>query len=191
MKKYDLLIIGGGVAGCACAYIASKLGLKTALVEKNNYLGGLATGGLVVPAMKTETSGINIEFFSDLILKAKKYNAQIEYSDGNKGWFNPNLLKIVLDDMLSKNNVDIFFETYPYSVLKSKNLVIGIEFSSNMLSLYIEAKYYLDSTGDSKIFQLLSDDFFENDEKKHDDWWILLFVFSKIRHDIFYCTKYL
>ncbi len=166
MKKYDLLIIGGGVSGCACAYIASKLGLKTALVEKNNYLGGLATGGLVVPVMKSETSGINTEFFSDLVLNAKKYNAQIEYSDGNKGWFNPNILKIVLDDMLSKNNVDIFFETYPTSVSKSENLVKGIELSSNMLSLYIEAKYYLDSTGDSKIFQLLSEDFFENDEKK-------------------------
>ena len=29
MNKYDVVIIGGGTAGCAAAYTAGKLGLKT------------------------------------------------------------------------------------------------------------------------------------------------------------------
>lgn len=164
--KYDFLVTGGGSAGCAAAYIASKYGIKTCLIEKNNYLGGLMTGGLVIPVMKSDSSNINVEFYNDLISYAKKYNAQIEYFDKNKGWFNPVVLKIVLDEMLKNAGVDIFFEMYPDRVKKNNGLIKKIRFSSNLLSLYIEAKYYLDSTGDSKIFKLAGEKFFENNKKK-------------------------
>ena len=30
---YDVVVVGGGTAGCAAAYIAGKLGLKTLLIE--------------------------------------------------------------------------------------------------------------------------------------------------------------
>ena len=66
-NSYDITIIGGGVAGCACAYIAGRLGLKTLLIEKNNYLGGLATGGLVIPMMKTDSKNLNCDFYNDLL----------------------------------------------------------------------------------------------------------------------------
>lgn len=166
MVNYDICIVGAGPAGCACAYVASKLGLKTLLVEKNNYLGGLMTGGLVIPVMKSD-SELNNEFYFELIKYAKKYNAQIEYKDGNKGWFNPNLLKIVLDNMLKDVGVDIMFETYPRKVFYKDKIINYIEFESNMLSLPIYSKYYLDSTGDSKIFSLLNEKCFnENSEKQ-------------------------
>ena len=38
-KEYDLVILGGGTGGYVAAIRASQLGLKTALVEKEN-LGG-------------------------------------------------------------------------------------------------------------------------------------------------------
>lgn len=34
MNKYDVVIAGGGTAGCACAYTAAKYGLKVLLIEK-------------------------------------------------------------------------------------------------------------------------------------------------------------
>ena len=51
MKKYDIIVIGGGTAGCAAAYIAGKSGLKTLLIERSIHLGGTITSGLVVPVM--------------------------------------------------------------------------------------------------------------------------------------------
>ena len=36
---------------------------------------------------------------------------KITYSDGNDGWLNPELMKIVLEDLLSFPNLDILFET--------------------------------------------------------------------------------
>jgi pyruvate/2-oxoglutarate dehydrogenase complex dihydrolipoamide dehydrogenase (E3) component len=46
-KDYDVLVIGGGIAGIAAALESSRAGLRTALVEKTILWGGLCTSGLV------------------------------------------------------------------------------------------------------------------------------------------------
>ena len=44
----DVVVIGGGPAGCAAAWAAAKAGADVTLVERYNRLGGLSTGGLVM-----------------------------------------------------------------------------------------------------------------------------------------------
>src|SRR5581483_4972002 len=44
----DVLVVGGGPAGCAAAVAALRLGAEVTLVERYNHLGGLSTGGLVI-----------------------------------------------------------------------------------------------------------------------------------------------
>ncbi len=44
----DVLVVGGGPAGCAAAAAARRVGARVTLVERYNHLGGLATGGLVI-----------------------------------------------------------------------------------------------------------------------------------------------
>ena len=73
-KNYDVVIIGGGTSGCACAYNCAKLKLKTLLIEKNNFLGGLMTGGLVVPIMKSSVDDLNCDYYKNLVDTAKKYS---------------------------------------------------------------------------------------------------------------------
>ena len=46
-KKYDVAVVGGGIAGAAAALQAARSGKKTVLIEKTVLLGGLATSGLV------------------------------------------------------------------------------------------------------------------------------------------------
>lgn len=45
--EYDVVIVGGGVAGIAAALAARRQGAKTLLIEKQFLLGGLATAGLI------------------------------------------------------------------------------------------------------------------------------------------------
>src|SRR3954447_18118581 len=44
----DVLVVGGGPAGCAAAVAARRLGAEGTLVERYNHLGGLSTGRMVI-----------------------------------------------------------------------------------------------------------------------------------------------
>ena len=129
MSKYDLIIAGGGTAGVSCAYIAAKMGLKVLLIEQNSFLGGSLTASLVVPAMKTSDNAINSDFFNELHNNLLEIGGAITYCDGNKGWFNPELVKIALDKMMIEANVDVLFE----SNIKQINIQ-----NNKILSVYIE-----------------------------------------------------
>ena len=160
--KYDCIIIGAGTSGCSLAYNLATFGIKTLLVEKNNFLGGLMTGGLVCPIMKSSVDELNCNYYSKLIQKAKAYNAQITYklNEGhvNDGWLNPEMMKIVLADLLTqddiKKHLDIILETTIKKVNLNKNNIKSIEFNSKILSQPIEAKYYIDATGNSTLSKL-------------------------------------
>ncbi len=167
MKKYDIIIAGGGTAGCACAYIAGKLGLKVLLIEKNTFLGGSITSSLVIPAMKTSDNAINTEFFDRLYSELELLDGAITYCDRNKGWFNPELTKIALDKLMQEANVEVIFESSLDRIeenLLSYTVTIGGDKNvqkSGMLLAPIETKYLVDATGDAKICEKLNCEFLE------------------------------
>ena len=183
MNNYDILIIGGGTSGCACAYIAGKLGLKVLLVEKEIHLGGAITSGLVIPTMKTCQNTINNDFYNSLILELKKLGGQIDYQ-GNSGWFNPELTKIALDNLLKNVGVEILFNTEVKSVKILDNKILHAEIDSTILSAYnyqihtnktrhdknslsecIEAKYFVDATGNANFCQKINCKFLEDNDE--------------------------
>ena len=45
--KYDVIVVGGGIAGITASVSAARNGARVLLVEKQVDLGGLATGGLI------------------------------------------------------------------------------------------------------------------------------------------------
>ncbi|MCH8949857.1 MAG: FAD-dependent oxidoreductase, partial [Chloroflexi bacterium] len=48
LARCDLLVVGGGAAGLSAAIAARRQGADVILVERYGYLGGLASGGLIV-----------------------------------------------------------------------------------------------------------------------------------------------
>jgi hypothetical protein len=48
VAECDVLVVGGGAAGMAAAIAARRQGADVVLVERYGYLGGLASGGLIV-----------------------------------------------------------------------------------------------------------------------------------------------
>ena len=184
MQNYDVLVIGGGTSGCAAAYMAGKLGLKTLLIEKGIHLGGTITSGLVIPVMKSGENQINTEFYQNLIEELKCLGGQVTYQD-NPGWFNPELTKIALDKMMIDANVEVRFNTYPISAKISSSYIDHVKISSNILSPYndtihtnnnlsnsakilseyIEAKYVVDATGNLEFSKLINCEFLENNNE--------------------------
>ena len=205
MNMYDVVIIGGGTAGCACAYNCATLGLKTLLIERSGCLGGTMTAGLVIPVMKAGDSLINQDFYNKLISEMRKYNGQITYQN-NPGWFNPELLKIILDKILIEAGVEILFNTDIKDVAVSNSTIKSIScactdyvqiLSANIdtlhadninksnkeLLVYIGAKYYVDSTGNLNFCQKINCNFLEN--KKEFPPMSLRFIMGGVDLDTF------
>lgn len=95
MKKYDVLIIGSGPAGMNAAVYASRLGLKTAMIEKG------APGGKLVNISKISNwIGIkNIEG-PELAIAMDKHSKSFgaESIFGNVKLINENKNAVILDD---------------------------------------------------------------------------------------------
>ena len=171
---YDVVIIGGGTAGCATAYTAGMLGLKTLLIEKNIHLGGTITSGLVVPAMKCGEHQINTEFYDALVAELSAIGGQITY-ENNSGWFHPELTKIALDNLMRKASVEVFFDTHIQDVCIINNRIKSVKISKEILSVYNEtleqdnknlsvcigAKYFVDATGNCELGKLCHCNFLE------------------------------
>ena len=182
-KTYDIVVIGGGTAGCATAYISGLLGFRTLLIERSSTLGGAITSNLVVPVMNVGSNQINNAFYKSFALKMAEMGGQVTYQ-GNIGWFNPELAKIALDEMLSSVNVDIRFNTevtnvktkdntitylninsttlsaYNYSIYTDNN---SIEFD-NTLSVCIGAKYVVDATGNADFSKKINCEFLDDNQ---------------------------
>ena len=48
IENVDVAVIGGGPAGLTAAVSAARHGAKVTLIERYGYVGGMATGGLVI-----------------------------------------------------------------------------------------------------------------------------------------------
>ncbi|MDD3436874.1 MAG: FAD-dependent oxidoreductase [Candidatus Gastranaerophilales bacterium] len=163
-KHYDVVVVGGGTAGCAAAYTAGKLGLTTLLIEKNIHLGGSITSGLVIPAMKSSGNQINTDFFNALILELQDLGGQVTYFD-NPGWFNPELCKIALDRLMAKANVEVLFDTHVTAIDITDKVINGLTITSQMLSVYIAATNIVDATGNCEVGTLAGCTFLDAENK--------------------------
>ena len=181
--KYDVVIVGGGTAGCAAAYMLGKAGKKVLILEKNIHLGGTMTSALVTPMMKTSNNSINNEFLDAFLKKMKNYNAAITYIDGNSGWFNPELAKIVLDEMMQDANVQVLYNIVLKNVNVSEKCIVSLECDCNLLSVCIEAKYVIDATGNCDVGELANCEFLPNSNKYQPV--NLRFMMSNVNLEIF------
>lgn len=175
---YDVVVIGGGTAGCAAAYTAGKLGLKTLIIEKNIHLGGTITSGLVIPVMRSGNNQINTDFRADLIRELQSLGGQTTYQN-NPGWFNPELAKIALDNLMRKANVEVFFDTHIIGVkvedreikrIKISKEILSvstdeIDMEEKKLSVSIGARYVIDATGNCEIGKIANCRFLEKKQE--------------------------
>lgn len=172
--EYDVVVAGGGTAGCAAAYTAGKLGLKTLLIEKNIHLGGTITSGLVIPVMKSGDNQINTEFYNALIAELQDIDGQVTYQN-NPGWFNPELAKIALDRLMEKAGVDLLFGAELQDALLDNKVIKSIRIKQKILSEHIDklqdillvnigTRYVIDATGNCEIGKICNCEFLENFE---------------------------
>ena len=67
--RYDILVAGGGPAGCGAALAAARAGAKVALLEKEGFLGGAPATMFVTSILSTngvDFQGLYHDFIREL-----------------------------------------------------------------------------------------------------------------------------
>ena len=177
-KTYDVLVIGGGIAGIAAALESGRSGLHTALVEKTIVWGGLTTSGLVPVYMplcdgkgRQVTFGIAEELL-ELSIKhgpghipagwldesQEEYDTRFTclYPPGrlDKRYatiFSPAAFAWSLDEVLYDSEVDLWLDTLACQPIMVGKRVMGVEVENKSGRISIKAKCIIDASGDADI----------------------------------------
>ncbi|MCE1248976.1 MAG: FAD-dependent oxidoreductase [Firmicutes bacterium] len=166
--EYDVVVIGGGVTGVCAALAASGSGVKTLLLEKNQYLGGMATGGWVHSCLTFHSrlgyrivDGIPQEIFDKLAAIGGttghvRDTVGVAYSVTP---FDPDKYKFVLQSCLNDQGVDYLFDTFCTNLQMEGNRIKSVQCCSAHSRFEVKAPVFIDATGDGHVAFMAGNDF--------------------------------
>ena len=152
--SYDIIIVGGGPAGCAAAIAAARDGANTLLVEATGVLGGMGTAGMV-PAWCYFSDGEKIIYrgIAEKVFTEARKGVPHE-SENAMSWvdINPEQLRLVYDRFVKHSGVDVLFFTRLAGVeMKRKSEIDFLLLASKQGLKAYKAKVYIDCTGDGDL----------------------------------------
>lgn len=155
-QTYDVIVVGGGLAGCGAALAAARNGAKTLLVERINALGGAPCTMGVNPFMPYSTRNpetgemmpLSRGIFEELVGELRKLDAMYHNA------FNPEWMKVALNRMVLEAGVELLFNTVVVSAEREGDRVTSVTVSNKSGLMKLEASYYIDCTGDADVAML-------------------------------------
>lgn len=151
--QHEVIVVGGGTGGVTAAIASARQGVNTLLVEQFGYLGGSQTAALVTPMMgiapsgSSSIGGINEEIRQRLLASGDA----AEQASGINGWFNPEMLKYVLEDLCLEAGVQLRYHTTLCDVIQDGNVVKGLVVQSKSGRQALLAERVIDATADADI----------------------------------------
>ena len=155
----DVLVVGGGNAGCAAALAAARRGARTLLVERYGFLGGTATAAMVGPWMTFHSGnerivgGIAQEMVDRLMRKGASPGHLPDSSDyvATITPFDPEVHKALLFEMVREAGVSLLLHAYFLSALAEGERVAGGTFATIGGTRECRASVVIDATADALV----------------------------------------
>ncbi len=159
MRDFDVLVVGGGNAGCAAAIAAARHGAKTLLVERYGFLGGTATAAMVGPWMTFHSGaerivgGIAQEIVSRLVALGASPGHLPDTSDyvPTITPFDPEVHKALLFEMMTEARVRLLLHAWFTSALVEGDRVVGAAFDTVGGKRVHRGRVVIDATADAYV----------------------------------------
>ncbi len=165
--EYDVVVVGGGVAGISAALAAARNGSRACLIEKEICLGGLATMGLVVvylPLCDGKGHQLIGGIGEELIRNSLKYGPGEISECWNPGGdieerkkkrfrtkFNAASFMISVEELLVEAGVTVFYNCRFSNVKKDNGRITEIILDSKDGRVALRCKAIVDATGDADV----------------------------------------
>lgn len=162
-KKYDVVVVGGGVAGVAAAVSLARNKKKVLIIEKTLNFGGLSTIGLVnlfVPMC----NGRGVQICKGMADEFLRLSYEDGWTDMDDGWryggekkgrlmarFSPQIFALKLVELMRKEGVEMLIDTVLCSAITTGKHIDGIVICSKSGLEMLKADYFVDASGDSDL----------------------------------------
>ena len=151
-READVVVLGGGPAGCATAIAAARDGARTLLIEQYGFLGGMGTAGLV-PAFCPFTDGLRPIVRGIALDVLGEMMADMPHLDpGKLDWvpIDPERLKAIYERRILGAGAAILFLTHLIDVEVRDDGTVASVLVANKSGLQrVTAGVVVDCTGDA------------------------------------------
>ena len=164
----DILVVGGGPAGCSAAWAAAKQGANVLLLEGHTCFGGLGTAGMV-PLFMSVGDGehlLSAGFASGLykrLYPKMDLNTGIQ-SEGGSLAIKAEELKRTYEDILIEMDVPFAFQSQLIDVQTYERKIKRAIFAAKSGLFAVEAKMFVDCTGDGDLCVMAGASYKKGDE---------------------------
>jgi len=164
----DVIVAGGGVAGCMAAVAAARAGAKTLLVEANSFLGGTATGGMMGALVFTDqAAGLASELIGRLAAAGGAPEWTVVPGRSRTTPFDLETYKHVALQMAQEAGVVPLFSTVVLGPIMDGPGVRGIEIHNKSGRAALTAANVVDCTGDADLAAASGAPFYKGREDDH------------------------
>ena len=156
-ESWDVIVVGGGPAGCAAAIGAAREGARTLLVEATGALGGMGTLGLVPwfcgyhDRERVIARGVAEQVLHGCRDGMPHFAAALAANPLATPPIDPELLKRIYDDLVTVAGAQILFHTQLTAVETSGGEIDALVMSSKSGLRAYRARIYVDCTGDGDL----------------------------------------
>lgn len=158
IEEPDVLVVGGGPAGVTAALAASRAGASTLLVERYNHLGGLWTGGLVLPLLSTHAVEKDGKFKQVIFGIGDEMAQRLRKMDMAISTVNPVIDpeagKYIFDAMMKESGVKMLYHCWASNVLMDHTRIASVVLETKSGRVAVNPKIVVDCTGDGDILHL-------------------------------------
>jgi hypothetical protein len=160
-NEFDVIVVGGGPSGFMAATAAARLGVRTLLVERYGFLGGMPTSACIGPISpfhygdEQVIAGIPQQFIDRMVEAggstghAKTTNP---YGHGSYVCFyDRQAYKWVALQMVLESGAEVLLHTFVTDAIVEDGRVRGIVVVNKSGTIHLRAKVVIDASGDGDV----------------------------------------
>ncbi|MCF7847761.1 MAG: FAD-dependent oxidoreductase [Kiritimatiellales bacterium] len=154
LEHYDVMVIGGGLAGICAALAAARGGAKTLLAESLPYIGGNATTGLPLSTFRTRNSPpVVVGGIPREIVEAVRALGGVSSDPAQTNWtrINGDLLQLALTQLLDDAGVTLLCHSPLIHAIRNEQRITHAAFCGPGQCAAYSARYFVDASGDAAL----------------------------------------
>ncbi|AQS55773.1 FAD-dependent oxidoreductase [Novibacillus thermophilus] len=175
-EHYDVVVVGGGPAGINAAIAAGRKNMKTLLIERYGFLGGMSTAALVYPWMTFHTNN------GKQVIKgiAQEIVSRLQERGGSPGHirdtigfvysvtpYHPEKYIVLAIEMLKEAGVELLLHSFVDNVCVEDDQITSVTVTGKSGRIHIAGEIFIDATGDGDVSHLAGVPMFKGREKDH------------------------